>query len=152
MRLPRSLISGVLFFSLIATAAAAGRVVKVLPHYLDSKGRHALSPSLYERDAYQAFLRQNRAERKALRFDVRWKHSGEPTGPLKLRAELRGVRGNVIEQRTLEKGLGSKAHFAKWASLLLDGEAYENFGELIAWRVTLWDGEDLLNEQSSFLW
>ena len=42
-------------FMLCAGAAAAtGSVIKVLPQFLDLKGRTALSPSLYDRDAYQA--------------------------------------------------------------------------------------------------
>jgi hypothetical protein len=29
---------------------------------------------------------------------------------------------------------------------------YRQFGELIAWRATLWDDDKLLSEQKSFLW
>ena len=42
-----------------ADEAAAGRVIKVLPLFLDLKGHDALSPSLYDRDAYQVYLRQH---------------------------------------------------------------------------------------------
>jgi hypothetical protein len=35
---------------------------------------------------------------------------------------------------------------------MIDGENYKNFGELVAWRVTLWAGDQLLGEQKSFLW
>ena len=48
----------------------------MLPHYLDKEGRHTLSPSLYERDAYQAILRQNPEKRGGMRFDVQWKARG----------------------------------------------------------------------------
>ena len=57
----------------VSATAAEGRIVKVLPHYLDAKGRHTLAPSLYERDAYQAHLRKNPDLCKALRFDIHWK-------------------------------------------------------------------------------
>ena len=40
-----------------AADAAGGRVYKVLPQYLDQKGRESLTPSLYDRDAHQAYLR-----------------------------------------------------------------------------------------------
>jgi hypothetical protein len=33
----------------LAAPAATGKVVKVLPHFLDLKGRHSLTPSLYDR-------------------------------------------------------------------------------------------------------
>src|SRR5437899_2397501 len=46
-------ISAALLQSSHATAAT-GRIIKVLPHLLDLQGHHALSPSLYDRDAYQA--------------------------------------------------------------------------------------------------
>jgi hypothetical protein len=33
-----------------------------------------------------------------------------------------------------------------------DGDAYKQFGEVTAWRVSLWSGDQLLGEQKSFLW
>ena len=70
----------------LPAVAATGRVIKVLPHFLDLKGRHSLSPSLYDRDAYQAQLRQHPEQRSALRFDVHWK-AKSVNGKLKLPAE-----------------------------------------------------------------
>jgi len=137
----------------LSAAPATGRVIKVLPHYLDLKGRHTLSPSLYERDAYQAQLRQHPAERSALRFDIQWKAKDAGTAQLKLRAELRGVtKGNLPKQLVLEQPVKPKGHFSTWSALALSGAEYKEFGELTAWRVTLWDGEQLLGEQKSFLW
>ena len=40
-----------------ADGPVKGRIVKTLPLLLDLKGQTALSPSLYDRDAYQAHLR-----------------------------------------------------------------------------------------------
>ena len=133
--------------------AATGRVIKVLPHFLDLKGRHSLSPSLYDRDAYQAQLRQNPEQRSALRFDVHWRATGAKE-KLKLRAELRGTaQGNQPRQTTLETEFEpGKNSMNRWTSLSLAGEDYKNFGEVTAWRVTLWDGEQLVGEQKSFLW
>jgi len=34
----------------------------------------------------------------------------------------------------------------------LTGDDYKKFGELLAWRVTVWDGTTQLAEQKSFLW
>ncbi|PYI85852.1 MAG: hypothetical protein DME26_10040, partial [Verrucomicrobia bacterium] len=64
------------------------KILKVLPRYLDHKGRHTVSPSLYERDAYQAWLRKNPDARSGLRFDVQWKARG--LKEVKLRVELQG--------------------------------------------------------------
>ena len=74
-----------------AADAVSGRVVKVLPLFLDLKSRDAVSPSLYDRDAYQAYLRQHTNEISAIRFDVLWKASNAKGAKLKLRVELRGV-------------------------------------------------------------
>ncbi|MGD0252033.1 MAG: hypothetical protein ABSC01_04995, partial [Verrucomicrobiota bacterium] len=46
-----------------------GRIVKMLPLFLDLKGHDAISPSLYDRDVYQAYLRQHTNEISAIRFD-----------------------------------------------------------------------------------
>ena len=70
--------------------AASGRIFKVLPHLIDREGKHALSPSLYERDAYQARLRANPQLRKGLRFDVYWK--AKDAQALRLRVEMRGAK------------------------------------------------------------
>ncbi|RME89825.1 MAG: hypothetical protein D6766_14185, partial [Verrucomicrobia bacterium] len=45
---------------------SGGRIAKVLPHWLDREGRHALAPSLFERDAYQHHLRTHPEERGGL--------------------------------------------------------------------------------------
>ena len=130
--------------------AESGRIIKVLPHLLDAQGRHALRPSLYERDAYQAFLRRNPERRTALRFDVQWK-SSEP-GPLRLQVELRGNLRGEARQATLEQPVKKSWWFSRWSSAALSGEAYKEFGELYAWRATLWQGDRLVAEQRSFLW
>lgn len=133
-----------------AASAASGKVIKVLPHFLDLKGKNTLNPSLYERDAYQAYLRRTPAERSALRFDAQW-HAFRTTH-LKLRLEIRGMKEKTPTHLILETEIKKNGWFEKWTALKLEGEAYKNFGELSAWRATLWDGDKLLNEQKSFLW
>ncbi len=139
----------------LSTSAATGRVVKVLPHYLDLKGRHSLSPSLYDRDAYQAQLRRHPEQRSGLRFDVLWRGRAAGATELKLRAELRGTaKGNLPSQTALETGVrvGTSGATSGWTSLTLAGDDYKKFGEVSAWRVTLWNGDQLVAEQKSFLW
>ena len=133
--------------------ASGGRVIKVLPEFLDQEGRHARTPSLYDRDAYQAYLRHNPAKCSALCFYVQWKARVPESEPLRLRVELRGVaQGNLPKQLTLEQTVRQRHWFSHWAQLTLGGNDYRQFGEVTAWRVTLWDGDWLLSEQKSFLW
>jgi hypothetical protein len=152
----RAVLSLVCLLSLCAvlpSRAATGQVKKVLPHLLDLQGRHTRSPSLFDRDAYQAQLRQHPEQRSGIRFDIEWKAKGVQAAPLKLRVELRGVaRGDVPKQMNLETDVRPGKWFENWTPLTLQGDEYKKIGEVTAWRVTLWDGERLLSEQKSFLW
>jgi hypothetical protein len=135
-----------------ASDAATGRVIKVLPLFLDLKGHDAVSPSLYDRDAYQAYLRQHTNEISAIRYDVLWKASDTGDAKLKLRVELRGSgTNNLPRQITLEHEVTPK-FFRHWTSLTLNDADYKNFSAVTAWRVTLWSGGQMLGGQKSFLW
>ena len=133
--------------------AATGKVVKVLPHFLDLEGRHSLSPSLYDRDAYQAELRKNPAKRSGVRFDVLWRGRSEiKNQTATLRVELRGTaKGDLPTKTQLETPVKIDS-FGHWVKLTLAGQAYQDFGEITAWRVTLWVGDEMIGEQKSFLW
>ena len=128
--------------------------MKVLPEFLDKEGRASLSPSLYERDAYQAQLRFHPERRSGLRFYVEWKTKGALWQPLKLRIELRGrSEGNLPQQLVLEEPLvNKKTSFTRWTGVTLTNEQYQQLGSVTAWRVTLWEGNRLLGTQQSFLW
>lgn len=143
-------ISAVMFAVALPAAAAGQKIVKVLPQFLDLQGQHTLSPSLYERDAYQAQLRLHPEQRSGLRFAVQWRSS--TVGPFKLRVEMRGNRTGQPTTATVEESVRHRGLFSAWARPALSGDAYRQFGELIAWRATLWEGDKLLSEQKSFLW
>ena len=146
------LLVGVLAVGLSAQAAT-GRVIKVLPQFLDLKGRNSLTPSLYERDVYQAFLRQNTNQCSGMKFHVHWKAKGEHAVPLKLKVELRGIaRGDYPRQLVLEKTAEPGGWLGSWTELTLSGEAYKDLVQVTAWRVTLCEGTQILGEQQSFLW
>ena len=88
-----------------------------------------------------------------MRFDVQWKKKGGVFEPLKLKVELRGIaQGNLPKQLVLEQPLEPEGWLSHWTSLVLSGEEYRNFGDVTAWRVSLWEGGQRLGEQRSFLW
>jgi hypothetical protein len=130
-----------------------GRVAKVLPLFMDLQGNVAPSPSLYDRDAYQYILQQSRTNAvSGIRFDVCWSAHKASGLNLKIRLELQGIgAGSLPTQITLEQTVTPKL-FHHWTSLTLDGTKYKNFGTLVAWRATLWNGDQLIGEQESFLW
>jgi hypothetical protein len=130
----------------------SGKVIKVLPFYLDQQGQIAKSPSLYDRDAYQAELREHTNLVSGIRYDVLWSADNAKDTKLKLRVELRGVdAGNLPKFKTLETEV-TPGYFRKWTELPLTGDEYKAFGGVSAWRATLWDGDRQLDEQKSFLW
>src|SRR5258705_278478 len=134
-------------------AAESGQVMKVLPHFLDTNGLHTLSPSLYERDAYQAYLRQHPENRSGVRFDVQWKAKGPSFEPRTLKLELRGIaKGSLPRELTLEHPVTSAGWFGRWTSFPLIGDKYRDFGEVTAWRVTPPERDQLLGGPKSFLW
>jgi len=151
----RAFVSLILLLSLVlgvSASAASGKVIKVLPHFLDAKGQHTTSPSLYDRDAYQAMLRKNPDKVSGLRYDVQWK-ARAAKGPLKLRLELRGIaQSSLPRTKTIETKVDAGHGASRWNGVALLGDDYKAFGQVTAWRVTLWDGETQLGEQKSFLW
>jgi len=120
-------------------------------HYLDEKGRHTLSPSLYERDAYQDFLRKNPEKISALRIDVKWSPPRDPGPILKLRVEIRGEKTNT-EPLVLETRVGAGKQLGNWTSLRMDKDTLEKCGSIIAWRARIYHGDGVAGEMKSFLW
>ncbi len=143
----------VLLLTVLSTQLAdaeSAKVYKTLPLFLDLKGRETTFPSLFERDAYQVVLRKNPEKRSGLRFAINWKATG--VKQVKLRVEMRGAHGKDPTKVILEKTVKAGGAFSKWSAVDLTGEEYKKFGELLAWRVTVWDGATQLAEQKSFLW
>ena len=146
----------ILIIALGAAAARAdavpGRILKVLPFLVDQQGRIAKSPSLFDRDAYQTYLRVHTNDVSALRYDVLWKAAKAPAESWKIAVELRGIATNGVPRLcTLETNV-VPGTWRRWTALPLAGEDYKNFGQVVAWRVRLWNGGQLLSEQKSFLW
>jgi hypothetical protein len=146
-----------LFLPLLITAwasfsaqAGSPKMIKILPQFLDHQGQHAISPSLFDRDAYQARLRRQPEQRSGLRFAVQWK--GPRSTLFKIRIELRGAHEQTPTEAVLEETVERRSLFSAWSELKLVGEDYKKFGELVAWRATLWDGGRQVGEQRSFLW
>lgn len=138
----------ILAFALAANAQSE-KIIKVLPHFLDTKGRASRTPSLFDRDAYQEVLRGSPSKRSGLRFDVQWKASYFPA--LKLRLETRSGAGREPKTSVLEQTV-QPGTLSQWTALSITGDEYKKFGDLISWRATLLDGTNVVAEQKSFLW
>jgi hypothetical protein len=133
--------------------AATGSIIKVLPHFLDDKGRHTITPNLFERDSYQVYLRKHPKLCSGMRFDIQWKSKAASSNDLKLKIEMRGLaQGNLPKEYVLEQKVEPSGWLGHWTGVPFVGSEYKTFGEVTAWRVTLWDGDQLLGHQQSFLW
>jgi hypothetical protein len=132
--------------------AGEGRVLKALPQLLDERGRHTLSPSLYERDAYQFHLRKDPQLRNGVRLAVQWKAKKVDWAKLTLRAEMRCLLEDSLHNVTMEEPAIKSGHFSNWSEFRIEGSDYAAFGQLVAWRVTLWEGDRQLGQLESFLW
>ena len=139
-----------LVWSGFSANGAAPKLMKVLPQYLDREGRHTVSPSLYDRDAYQAHLRRHPEERSGIQFAIQWK--ARNSTPLMLRVDMRGALDKQPTTALLEAPVQHRGVFSNWSSPKLAGTHYKEFGELLAWRATLWDGGQQVAEMKSFLW
>jgi sulfur transfer complex TusBCD TusB component (DsrH family) len=147
------IVCALLFGAGLGTAeAGAPRILKTLPHRLDLQGRHTLSPSLYERDAYQDFLRSNPDQVSALRFDVQWRGRTGDKAALKLRLEVRSRQTEPGKAFVIEQPAQAKGWFSRWSAVEIDAAKLKELGDITAWRVSLWDGDQQLAEQKSFLW
>jgi hypothetical protein len=142
---------GAALLAALPLRAAADRVVKVLPHYLDTAGRHALSPSLFERDAYQTLLRAHPEKRGGLRFDVQWKARRAPGQARRLRLELVSTTHPRSRPLVIEAPLPEKRSRG-WTALTLDAPTERALGDWTAWRVSLVVDDREVSSRQSFLW
>jgi hypothetical protein len=140
------------FVTALAADAVTGHVLKVLPFLLDEQGQIAKSPSLFDRDAYQAYLHQHTNLVSGIRYDVLWSAKNAGSAAMKIRVELRGLdTAGLPKFKTLETEV-KPGFFRQWTELPLTGEEFKQFGSITAWRATLLDGDRLVAEQKSFLW
>src|SRR5439155_18435293 len=110
-----------------AGGAAPARIMKVLPHLLDRDGRYSLSPSLYERDAYQALLRKSPEKCAGIPFAVRWK--AQAGNRVKLRINIR--ESTTGEQLVFDKIVPRTNCKNRWTSLTLATRSYQKVAEVM---------------------
>jgi hypothetical protein len=132
--------------------AASARILKVLPLFVDEEGRSALSPSLFERDVYQAMLAKHPEQQAGMRYTVHWKlTTAQPTTAV-LRLELRGTKTHRLEPLIIEQPVKKSGWFGRWTSFDLKTIPFHELGPIVAWRVSLYSDDLCLAEQKSFLW
>jgi hypothetical protein len=150
MNVVRRILGIVLLCFYGSVGAAEARIVKVLPHFLDKEGRISIHPSLFERDGYQAKLKTHPDLCSGMRFDVQWKAHKLENGRVKL--EVRGAKTPARQTQAFEEKMPSGGFFSHWTGVKVSGADFERLGSIVAWRITIWDGNQQLAEEKSFLW
>ena len=136
-----------------SAAESDAKAIQVFRFLVDAAGRHALSPSLLDRDAYQAHLLEHPEEVGGLRFVTQRKRRSEATANPSIRVEVRHGDGNTMGEFSKSAPLKvRKTRRSQWHQITISGEEYARLGKVIAWRVSLWDGETRLAQEESFLW
>jgi hypothetical protein len=149
--LPTIFLSAILLVGTKSIEAGGAKIIKTLPHYLDEQGRHTIHPSLFERDAYQQELKSHPERCSGMRFDVQWKGKGIANQMVKVRLEVRGEKTPPRTMETFNQDVKGR-RLSQWSSLRVSGEDFKRTGNILAWRVSVWQGATLLAEQKSFLW
>jgi hypothetical protein len=148
----RTLLAGFFVAAALTASAAEAKIKKVLPFFLDQKGRISVSPDLFARDAYQQKLREKPETISAVRYDVQWSAHGVDKDRLRIRLQLRTSKRDASAPLVIEASVKDNRRIGGWSSVKLDAEAYRDAGEVLSWRAVLLDGEQEIAEQKSFLW
>ena len=74
-----------------------------------------------------------------MRFDVLWKGiRGTPSAVLMLKVEMRGSKAPAQTPVVVSQRVFAASNFSQWTRIPVIGPDYENLGELLARRVSLW--------------
>ena len=150
MRLKLSIL--LTFLLVFSVQAGSVKIFKVLPHYLDKDGHNTLSPSLFERDRYQALLRLDQTKCSTIRFDVQWRNTLKNFDDLSITVEMRGTKTNSPTISFSEKISSRKSIWSKWTKIRIPEEDFKELEGLGAWRVMIKNGDEILKEERSFMW
>ncbi|MBQ7590807.1 MAG: hypothetical protein IJU47_09030 [Verrucomicrobia bacterium] len=150
MRLKLSIL--LTFLLVFSVQAGSVKIFKVLPHYLDKDGHNTLSPSLFERDRYQALLRLDQTKCSTIRFDVQWRNTLKNFDDLSITVEMRGTKTNSPTISFSEKISSRKSIWSHWTKIRIPEESFRELEGLEAWRVLIKDGDEILKEERSFMW
>lgn len=138
--------------SAVLVRAEEASIVKVLPHLLDLKGKASLAPGLFQRDAYQAQLRKDPKQVSGMRFNIQWKAKGVPSDELVIRVWLKTSGRNPNDPLEIKAPVRGNRKWGRWSAVAYDGKAFQDNGQVLAWKAELLRGETPLATQTSFLW
>lgn len=110
--------------------------------------------NMREKAVYQKKLRSGKELADALRFHVFWEVPSEGADDFIVKVEARGVHSVTDEETyaTMTKKYPAIESRSGWADLTIKPVDYKFFGDLMAWKVTLLCGDEIVATRHSFTW
>lgn len=148
-------LSGMLIPSLRADEVSTPgfEVLKVNHEFIDSSGYTKEEPGdLINRARYQSMIR-NTDKVRGIRFFIHWKAPNNDGRRLAVKLEARGYdAGSERNSMEVITRRIEDVDSSGWISVDIDADRYKQFGKLMAWKVSLWSGNELKSSRYSFTW
>jgi hypothetical protein len=151
------LFTGLFFVSLARgdqTSSQGYDVLKVNHELIDVQGNTQEDiGDLVNRARYQDRL-ESSGQFTGIRFFVHWKAPSTELHNLIVKIEAHGLDAGSGREATevLKKSYSDLPGFSGWTTLDLANDLFKKFGKLMAWRVSLWHGNELKASRQSFTW
>jgi hypothetical protein len=97
-----------------------------------------------------AVSKEERSQRLGQYYSVRWENSNEAQGPLKIIMNYnQAATGSKV--LTMSQDLPAE-ETSGLVEFSISGEAYRTGGRVLAWRIRMMSGNDVLSEKRSYMW
>jgi hypothetical protein len=128
-------------------------VLKVNRTLLDQFGHETdVVGDLQGQAAYQYDLRHDPFRQRGARFHIKWK-APRRAERIRLVLDLQGLNpANESTRATVAAHQPDMDGWAEWTTLDIKGQQFKKLGEIMAWRVTLYSGDQVMAELPSANW
>ena len=93
---------------------------------------------------------EERSQRLGQYYSVSWKNDGSTTGPLKIVMDYQ-QSATGAKVLTMSKDLPA-GEAAGRVEFIVSGESYRTNGRVLAWRIRMMSGSEVIFEKRSYMW
>ena len=93
---------------------------------------------------------EERSQRLGQYYSVSWKNDGSTTGPLKIVMDYQ-QSATGAKVLTMSKDLPA-GEAAGRVEFIVSGESYRTNGRVLAWRIRMMSGSEVISEKRSYMW
>lgn len=141
--------------SVLLVSCASDDVIQVKQFHLRSTQVENMqqAPMVRGQQMYRmrgAVSMEQREKRLGQYYSVRWKHEGSGATSRKIVMDYRqAATGSKILSMSQELPAGEKSGLVEFS---VAGESYRIEGRVLAWRIRLLSGKEVIEEKRSYLW